>query len=84
MPMPEKVVLATGNAGKVREIQHILGGLGVQVVPQTELGVGEAEETAELAAYLASESCRHIVGQIIPLAGGCDLTTADEVVMVIH
>lgn len=32
--------------------------------------VGAAEETAELAAYLASESCNHMVGQIIPLAGG--------------
>ncbi len=32
--------------------------------------VGSAEETAELAAYLASETCNHMVGQIIPLAGG--------------
>lgn len=32
--------------------------------------VGGAEETAELAAYLASERCNHMVGQIVPLAGG--------------
>ena len=32
--------------------------------------VGSAEETAELASYLASEKCNHIIGQIIPLAGG--------------
>ena len=32
--------------------------------------VGAAEETAELAAYLASEKNTHMVGQIIPLAGG--------------
>lgn len=32
--------------------------------------VGSEKETAELAAYLASENCNHIVGQIIPLAGG--------------
>ena len=32
--------------------------------------IGAAEETAELAAYLASENCSHIVGQVIPLAGG--------------
>jgi 2-keto-3-deoxy-L-fuconate dehydrogenase len=32
--------------------------------------VGAAAETAELAAYLASKDCRHMVGQIIPLAGG--------------
>lgn len=32
--------------------------------------VGSAEETAELAAYLGSEKCNHMVGQILPLAGG--------------
>lgn len=32
--------------------------------------VGRPEETAELAAYLASDHCTHMVGQIIPLAGG--------------
>ena len=32
--------------------------------------VGAAEETAELAAYLASENCKHMVGQLLPLAGG--------------
>ncbi len=32
--------------------------------------VGAADETAELAAYLASENCNHMIGQIVPLAGG--------------
>ncbi len=32
--------------------------------------VGAAHETAELAAYLAQKDCHHMVGQIIPLAGG--------------
>jgi 2-keto-3-deoxy-L-fuconate dehydrogenase len=32
--------------------------------------IGEAAETAELAAYLASENCSHMVGQLIPLSGG--------------
>lgn len=32
--------------------------------------VGAPSETAELAAYLASEHCTHMVGQLIPLAGG--------------
>ena len=32
--------------------------------------VGAPAETAELAAYLASENCTHMVGQLIPLAGG--------------
>ena len=33
--------------------------------------IGAASETAELATYLASENCNHMVGQIIPLAGDC-------------
>jgi len=32
--------------------------------------VGAASETAQLAAYLSREDCTHMVGQIIPLAGG--------------
>ncbi|MBL4572684.1 MAG: SDR family oxidoreductase, partial [Gammaproteobacteria bacterium] len=32
--------------------------------------IGAANETAQLAAYLAREDCSHMVGQIIPLAGG--------------
>lgn len=32
--------------------------------------VAGAEETAALAAYLASEQCTHMVGQILPFAGG--------------
>ena len=40
-----KVVLASGNKGKVREINQILAGLDIEVVPQTEFNVPEAEET---------------------------------------
>ena len=40
-----KVVLATGNAGKVRELAAMLQGLNIEVVPQTALQVREAEET---------------------------------------
>ena len=32
--------------------------------------IGAASETAQLAAYLSREDCRHMVGQVIPLAGG--------------
>jgi 2-keto-3-deoxy-L-fuconate dehydrogenase len=32
--------------------------------------IGAPQETAELAAYLANKDCCHMVGQIIPLAGG--------------
>jgi len=39
-----------------------------QFVPTKK--VAEADETAELAMYLASDKCTHMVGQIIPIAGG--------------
>lgn len=39
-----------------------------QMVPAKQ--VGEAAETAELALYLAGAGNRHMVGQVIPLAGG--------------
>lgn len=41
----KRVVLASGNAGKVREINQMLAGLNIEVVPQTEFDVPEAEET---------------------------------------
>lgn len=41
----QKIVLASGNRGKVREINQILAGSGFEVIPQTELGVEEVEET---------------------------------------
>ena len=40
-----KVVLATGNAGKVRELAAMLQGLNIEVLPQTALQVREVEET---------------------------------------
>lgn len=41
----KKVVLASGNPGKVREIGEMLKALGIEVVPQSEFDVPEAEET---------------------------------------
>jgi 2-keto-3-deoxy-L-fuconate dehydrogenase len=42
-----------------------------QVIPNIPTGkVADAEETAELALYLASDKCTHMVGQVIPWAGG--------------
>lgn len=39
------LVLATGNRGKVSEMAELLQPLGLQVRPQTELGVAPAKET---------------------------------------
>jgi len=40
-----RIVLATGNAGKARELQDLLAGSGMQIILQTEIGVRPAEET---------------------------------------
>ncbi len=40
-----KVVLATNNAGKARELNAMLAGLDMEIVAQSALGVPEAEET---------------------------------------
>jgi XTP/dITP diphosphohydrolase len=39
-----KLVIATGNKGKLREIQHILKPLQIEVIPQSELKVPDCEE----------------------------------------
>lgn len=39
-----KLVLASNNAGKLAELQALFAPLGVTLVRQSELGVGEAEE----------------------------------------
>jgi XTP/dITP diphosphohydrolase len=41
----QKIVLASGNRGKVREFNQLFAGLGIEVVPQTEYDVPEIEET---------------------------------------
>jgi XTP/dITP diphosphohydrolase len=40
-----KIVLATSNPGKVRELSRLLEGTGIQVMPQSDFGVADAEET---------------------------------------
>lgn len=57
--LPGKIVLATGNPGKVREIQRILGEFGAEIVPQTELGVRDAEETGTSFVENALIKARH-------------------------
>jgi XTP/dITP diphosphohydrolase len=42
--MINKLVIASGNAGKLREIQAILAPLGCEVLTQAALGIADAEE----------------------------------------
>jgi XTP/dITP diphosphohydrolase len=39
-----KLVLASNNAKKLSELQAMLGGLGVELLPQGQLGIAEADE----------------------------------------
>lgn len=41
----KKIVLASGNAGKLREFQQLLNGCGFEVLPQSDCFSGNAEET---------------------------------------
>jgi XTP/dITP diphosphohydrolase len=43
--MTQQLVIATGNAGKLREIRHIFAGLKLNILPQSEFDAPEAEET---------------------------------------
>lgn len=54
-----RVVLATGNPGKVRELAALLAGSGLEIVPQTELGVADVEETGLTFVENALLKARH-------------------------
>ena len=54
-----KLVLASGNPGKVREICTLLAPLSIDVVPQSQLGVGEADEPHETFVENALAKARH-------------------------
>ena len=42
--MFSKLVIASGNKGKLREIQHILAPLKIEIIPQSTLNVPECDE----------------------------------------
>jgi XTP/dITP diphosphohydrolase len=54
-----RLVLASGNAGKVLELEQLLAGSGVQLVPQTALGVSDADETGLTFVENALLKARH-------------------------
>ncbi len=54
-----KIVLASGNAGKVREINKLLSEHGIEVVPQTEFDVPEAVEDGLTFVENALKKARH-------------------------
>lgn len=54
-----RIVLASGNAGKVIELEQLLAGSDVQLVAQTSLGVGDADETGLTFVENALIKARH-------------------------
>jgi XTP/dITP diphosphohydrolase len=55
----EKLVLASGNAGTLREFRRLLEPLGIEVVPQADLGIGDAEEPHVTFVENALAKARH-------------------------
>ena len=58
IPIP-RLVLASNNAGKLREFRRLLAPLGVDVVPQGELGIPEADEPHITFVENALAKARH-------------------------
>lgn len=63
--------MASANAGKLREIEQILGELKIAVVPQSDFGVDAVEETGSTFAENALIKARH-AAQISGLAAIAD------------
>jgi len=60
--MPRQIVLASSNKGKLKEFNQVLGDLGVEVVPQSQFSVPDADETGlsfvENAILKARHACQ--------------------------
>jgi len=57
--LPPKIVMATSNPGKIREIARLLDELGTDVVAQSEFGVDDADETGTTFAENSLIKARH-------------------------
>ena len=61
--MSQTLVIASNNQGKIAELTDLLGPLGLEPVPQGELGVTEAEEPAVTFVENAILKARHAARQ---------------------
>jgi XTP/dITP diphosphohydrolase len=55
----KRLVIASGNRGKLAEFADLLAGSGFECVPQAQLGVDDAEETASTFVENALLKARH-------------------------
>jgi len=56
----QKLVIASNNPGKLREFQFLLQPLGIEVLTQAELDIGEAEEPHGTFIENALAKARHV------------------------
>ncbi|HEU0219978.1 MAG TPA: RdgB/HAM1 family non-canonical purine NTP pyrophosphatase [Gallionella sp.] len=56
----KKLVIASNNPGKLREFQRMLAPLGIEVLTQAQLGIGEAEEPHCTFVENALAKARHV------------------------
>ncbi len=59
----KKVVIASGNKGKLREIGRILNDLDCEIIPQSELGIKSVAETGATFADNAMIKARHAAAE---------------------
>lgn len=57
--LPPRIVLASGNAGKLKELQDLLAPLDVSLVRQSELDIDDADETGLTFVENAILKARH-------------------------
>ena len=54
-----RLILASSNRGKLVEMRELLSGLEVELIPQADLGIGDADETASTFVENALLKARH-------------------------
>jgi XTP/dITP diphosphohydrolase len=55
----KEIVIASSNAGKLREVRQMLEPLGIAIVPQSQLGIPDAEEPHATFVENALAKARH-------------------------
>ena len=55
----KKIVIASGNPGKLREFEQMLAPLGIEIIPQSQLGISEADEPHATFVETALAKARH-------------------------
>lgn len=58
-----KIVLASSNSGKIKEFNALLKDLNIDVIPQSEFGIKDAEETGLTFIENAMIKARHAAAQ---------------------